>query len=109
LNNRTSLSVFVMMTCLNGYFHDAQFDSLGEALIKAPGGGAVAVWASSGMTSSGDQAVMDIELFKRLSGGGDQLTLGQAVLKAKAVTPNGDARRTWILLGDPTTRINLAR
>ena len=41
------LSMFVMMTCLNGYFQDPVLDSLAESLLKAEHGGAVAVWASS--------------------------------------------------------------
>jgi hypothetical protein len=109
LSNGSNLSLFVMMTCLNGYFHDAQFDSLGESLMKAANGGAVAVWASSGMTTPGDQAVMDIELFKRLFEENGLLTLGEAVSSAKPAALNVDVRRTWILLGDPTMRVRLSR
>jgi len=43
LTNAGGLSMFVMMTCLNGYFQDAALDSLAESLLKADGG-AVAVW-----------------------------------------------------------------
>jgi hypothetical protein len=32
-------------------------------------------------------------------------TIGQAVAAAKAATSDLDVRRTWILLGDPTTRL----
>src|SRR6185295_16897800 len=49
LANGARLSLFVSMTCLNGYFQDAAIDSLGEAMLKAGDGGAVAAWASSGM------------------------------------------------------------
>ena len=109
LSNASNLSLFVMMTCLNGYFHDAQFDSLSESLMKAANGGAIAVWASSGMTAPGDQAVMDIELFERLFDENGSLTLGEAVSRARAAALNIDVRRTWILLGDPTTRLRLSR
>ena len=105
LSNRNGLSLFVMMTCLNGYFHDAQLDSLAESLLKTENGGAVAVWASSGMTVSSDQALMDLEMFKRLFDQNNSLTLGEAVSRAKAATLNSDVRRTWVLLGDPTTRL----
>ncbi len=105
LSNGSNLSLFVMMTCLNGYFHDAQLDSLAESLLKAERGGAVAIWASSGMTSSSDQALMDLEMFKRLFDQNNSLTLGEAALKAKAATLSSDVRRTWVLLGDPTTRL----
>jgi hypothetical protein len=37
---------------------------------------------------------------------GDQpVTLGDAIISAKAATQNMDTRRTWMLFGDPTTRI----
>jgi hypothetical protein len=32
-------------------------------------------------------------------------TLGDATRAAKAATPDMDVRRTWILLGDPTTKL----
>lgn len=50
LTNSDKLTVFVMMNCLNGYFHGPQIESLSEALLKAQQGGAIAVWASSAMT-----------------------------------------------------------
>src|SRR5262249_34993239 len=62
LNNNT-LPVFVLMNCLNNYFQDATNDSLGEALLKSERGGAVAVWASSGLTSPQSQAMMNQELY----------------------------------------------
>jgi len=42
LENREHLPVFVAMNCLNGYFQDPALDSLAEALLKSPAGGAVA-------------------------------------------------------------------
>ena len=105
LSNGDHLSLFVMMTCLNGYFFDAQFDSLAESLLRADKVGAVAVWASSGMTPQGDQGVMDIEMFKRLFDTNNQLTLGEIALRAKAQGINTDARLSWVLFGDPTTRL----
>ena len=105
LSNNDSLSMFVMMTCLNGYFHDAQLDSLAEALLRAEHRGAIAVWASSGMTPPGDQAVMDLELFRRLFDSSNTLTIGEVALRAKAQVLNKDARLSWVLFGDPTTRL----
>jgi photosystem II stability/assembly factor-like uncharacterized protein len=104
LTNAEHLPLFITMTCLNGYFQDPASDSLAEALLKAERGGAVAVWASSGMTTPDKQAMMDQEMF-RLLFGGDPLTLGEATLKAKAATGDGDVRRTWILFGDPAMRL----
>lgn len=103
LSNGGRLSVVVTMTCLNGYFHDPALDGLAEALMKAERGGAVAVWASSGLTGPGEQTVMNQALYRLLfSGAGDHLTLGEATARAKIAISDGDIRRTWILFGDPT-------
>jgi hypothetical protein len=77
---------------------------LAEALLKAKGGGAVAVWASSGLTEPDKQAVMNKELIRLLFNGGS-LTLGEATKRAKASVSDQDVRKTWILFGDPTTRL----
>jgi len=92
----------VSMTCLNGFFHDAQQESLGEALLEGPGG-AVAVWASSGLTESASQVSIDEALVRALFSG--TTTLGDATRAAKAATSDMDVRRTWILLGDPSTKL----
>jgi hypothetical protein len=104
LTNGTRLPLVIGMTCLNGIFHDVYAESLAEALLKAPGGGAVAVWASSGFTEASEQAPMNKEIIRHLFNG-EKLTLGEAALKAKAAATDWDVRRTWILFGDPTTRL----
>ena len=45
------LSIYVAMNCLNGLFQDVYTESLAESLLKAPNGGAVAVWASSALNA----------------------------------------------------------
>jgi hypothetical protein len=104
LINGWRLPFFVNMTCFNGMFHDVYTESLSEALLKAKGGGAVAVWASSGLTEPEAQAMMNRELIRVLFNG-QSITLGEAVKRAKAATTDPDARRTWILFGDPTTQL----
>jgi hypothetical protein len=104
LTNRQSLSLFVMMTCLNGFAQDVYTESLAEALLRAESGGAAAVWASSGLTAPDQQALMNQQLMRALFS--DQtLTVGDAIIKAKSATQNMDTRRTWMLFGDPATRI----
>jgi len=109
LTNAERLPVFVMMTCLNGYFHDPALDSLAESLLKAEQGGAVAVWTSTGMTSPMEQSVLNKRLYQLLftteNTRGQAMTLGDATLGAKAAVSDGDIRRTWVLLGDPTMRL----
>jgi hypothetical protein len=104
LTNGLRLPFVVSMTCLNGFFQDPSMDSLAELFLKAPQGGAVAVWASSGLTEPEGQSAMDKELV-RLLFNGESLTIGEAVQKAKAATSDSDVRRSWILFGDPTTRL----
>jgi hypothetical protein len=107
LTNSRHLPLFVMMTCLNGYFQDAALESLAEALMKNGHGGAVAVWASSGMTTPTEQSVMNQQMFRLVldSANAGSLTLGEATVKAKSAVSDVDIRRTWILFGDPTMRL----
>ncbi|HYY55940.1 MAG TPA: C25 family cysteine peptidase, partial [Pyrinomonadaceae bacterium] len=104
LTNKQSLSFFVMMTCLNGFAQDVYTESLAEALLRSGKGGAAAVWASSGLTEPDEQALMNRQLMRALFGDG-RVTLGDAIISAKAATQNIDTRRTWMLFGDPTTRL----
>ena len=41
----------------------------------------------------------------RLLFNGEGLTLGEATAQAKAATDDMDVRRSWILFGDPTTKL----
>jgi hypothetical protein len=107
LTNGNRLPVFLMMTCLNGRFQDPNRESLAEALMKSENGGAVAVWASSGLTAPDPQSVMDQQFIRLIfsDATAQSPTLGDAVRGAKASTNNLDLRQTWILFGDPTMRI----
>lgn len=103
LTNRQQLSLFVIMTCLNGYFNDPALVSLAESLLRA-NGGAAAVWASTAQCEPSGQASMNLELYKQLFKG-DAQTLGDATTRAKAGVTDPDVRRTWILFGDPASRL----
>jgi len=105
LSNQQRLSLFVTMTCLNGFFHDPIHQSLAESLLKAERGGAISVWASSGMTQPPQQTAMNQEAYRLLFSNGAKLTLGEVTARAKATVSGGDVRRTWILLGDPSMKL----
>jgi predicted extracellular nuclease len=107
LTNGDRLPLFVAMTCLNGYFHDTALDSLAESLMKAERGGAIAVWASSGMALPGGQSLLNQQFYKVLfeAGNASGRALGDVTLRAKATVMDENIRRTWILFGDPTTRL----
>jgi len=104
LTNQNRPTLFVLMTCLNGYSHDAYIDSLGESLLKAPQGGAMAVWASSGFTESGPQFVMSSQFYQQLFSS-TSVRLGDGFKPAKLAISDPDVKRTWLLLGDPSMRL----
>jgi hypothetical protein len=104
LSNGTRLPLFLAMNCLNGFFQDVYTQSLAEALLLSKNGGAIAVWASSGLTQSEPQVQMDQNVV-RLLFSRPSLMLGEAIRKAKATITDADARRTYILFGDPLLRL----
>ncbi|HEX6640537.1 MAG TPA: C25 family cysteine peptidase, partial [Thermoanaerobaculia bacterium] len=103
LDNGSELPFFVIMNCLNGYYHDLFTYSLGEALLNAPDGGAIGVWASSSLTQPDQQAIMNRELYRQLFF--SKLPVGEAARRAKIATTDMDVRKSWILLGDPSMRL----
>lgn len=106
LHNGNRLPLFIMMTCLNGYFIDPDpaWTSLAEDLLNAPNGGAVAVWTSTGETVPEPQAQMN-QAFYRLLFSQPSLTLGDLAVKASQAASDPDVKQTWVMLGDPTMKI----
>jgi uncharacterized repeat protein (TIGR01451 family) len=105
LTGTGSTPFYAMMTCLNAMFADVYTTSLGEALLRTPNGGAIAVWTSSAMTDPPPQNAMNRELFRILAAN-PGITVGELVAKAKAGTTDRDVRTTWVLLGDPTLKLH---
>jgi len=104
LTNGSQTPFLISMTCLNGYFQDVYTVSLAKSIVLAPSGGAVAAWASSGLTDSAGQSTLNQAMVSALYGG-QSLTIGEAAAAAKKAVSNLDIRRTWILLGDPATKL----
>ena len=104
LTNASNLTLFTMLTCLNGYFVEPG-TSFGESALFAPNGGAVAAWASSGLTTPDVQEIMARRFYGKLSEGNIP-RLGDLVNDAKTVIPFGrDVRLSWALLGDPMLKV----
>lgn len=106
LTNRLP-SLFVMTTCLNGYFIGIPQLSLSDALLLNTAGGAFAVVSSSALTSPVPQLTFNRQLYRSLFGAGQ--TLGDAFNAAKAATPDRDVRNSYVLLGDPTLQLTQVR
>ena len=103
-NGGEKLSIFTMLTCLNGYFIQPT-DSLSEGLLKNPNGGAVVVWASTGLTTPDIQEVMATRFFNQIAAG-NMTRLGPLVNDAKTTINFGrDVRLSWVLLGDPALKV----
>ena len=98
------LTFVVVMDCLNGYFQDPGLQSLSESFLKAPNGGAVAAFASSGLTTTFGQRQMELELYRQLYDG-QPIALGDAIKIAKDASGDRDVRKTWIFFGDPSIKI----
>jgi hypothetical protein len=104
LTNGSSLPVFLIMDCLNGFFQDVYDEPLAVTLMLAPNGGAVAVLASSGLNQAGPQTNLD-KLVVQSVMTPPQPALGDAIVKAKSGITDLAVRKTYNLLGDPAMQI----
>jgi hypothetical protein len=115
MRNNDRLSIFTMLTCLNGYFiNPTSPTSLAENLASAQWTdsslvtyqtGGIAVWASTGLTTPDMQEMMATRFYNRI-GGGTIPRLGDLVRDAKGVLVGGeDVRSSWVLIGDPMLKV----
>lgn len=104
LTNTSSLPVFIIMDCLNGFFQDVTEQPLAVTLMLAPNGGAVAVLASSGLNQPAPQTTFD-KLIVQNAMHSPYPALGDAILKAKSGVTDLSVRKTFNLLGDPAMQI----
>lgn len=110
LGNGWRLPVLTAMTCVVGRFEVPGFDGLGERLVLAPEGGAVAVWAPTGLSQAGAARELAVAFYRQLPAGGETVRLGDAVRAALAAAgPQAPGQlTTFTLLGDPALHLGLA-
>jgi uncharacterized repeat protein (TIGR01451 family) len=104
LTNGSSLPVFLIMNCLNGFFQDVYYQPLAVTLMLAPNGGAVAVLSSSGLNQPSPQTSLDT-LIVQSAFSPQYPALGDAILQAKSRITDLGVRKTYNLLGDPAMQI----
>jgi uncharacterized repeat protein (TIGR01451 family) len=104
LTNGSSLPVFLIMDCLNGFFQDVYEEPLAVALMLAPNGGAVAVLASSGLNPPAPQTQLD-KLIVQNALHAPYPALGDAILQGKSAITDVGVRKTYNLLGDPAMQL----
>lgn len=105
LTNINNPTIYTMLTCLNGFYHNTVNVSLAETLLNSTSGGAVAAWASSGLTTPDVQEIMGKRFYNQI-GLGNITRMGDLIIDAKTVVPGGsDVRESWVLLGDPMLKV----
>ncbi|MBM3881161.1 MAG: DUF2341 domain-containing protein [Verrucomicrobia bacterium] len=108
LTNGRRLPIVLAMTCLAGQYAVPGIDCLGEELLLKEQGGAIAVWAPTGLSQNGDANRLSMRLLQGLRGQGGEC-LGDLILEAKRgyAAEAGRATPVWVynLLGDPALRL----
>jgi Peptidase family C25 len=115
LSNRNRLPIVFTVTCLSGLFNHPTTVSMGERLLRARNGGAVAALVPSSAGALPDQRYLSEGLAASLAdlrsqGAVNGITLGEAIQRALTRVPNGSAGArqmglTFNLLGDPSLLI----
>jgi hypothetical protein len=116
LINGDKLTIALPMTCLDGYFHEAQVGSeaIAETNVRKAGGGAVASWSATGLGLAYGHDYLEQGLFLALFQSG-VTRLGSAATAGKLYLllndPTGvfdDLIDTYLLLGDPALQVYLS-
>lgn len=108
LSNGARLPIYINMTCLTGLFSHPSQESLGETLLWAPDGGAIATIVPSSLTLPSNQTQFNQTLIAELLSP-ERPTIGEALMRAKQSVTLGtqndhDIVATFNLLGDPALR-----
>jgi hypothetical protein len=110
LNNQV-LPVITALTCTISRFEIPGFVSLGESLVTRSGGGAIAVWAPSGLATAQDAETLQALVFERAFSAPNR-RLGDLLRDATRAYHDSGAGPELIeiyqLLGDPALQVKLA-
>ena len=119
LTNVGKLSFFVPMTCMDGYYiqpplGNTNQNSTAETVVRADGIGAVASFSPTGYGFASGHDLLEKGLFKAIFTDGIS-EIGRATTLAKYYLSDAsgggypDLVKTYMLFGDPATRLRLAR
>ncbi len=110
LTNRTRPTFVVAASCDLGKFDDPVTVGLGESLIRARNGGAIATFSASDIAFAFSNVALAKQLFRRVleeSPEGYVSSLGEACLFAKMRSVPSINDLKYILMGDPALRLAL--
>ena len=106
LVNAERLPVVTAYTCLAGQFGFPGQDSVAEALVLKPDGGAIAVWSPTGLSINNRARVLGEGFYRATFCDGERV-IGETILKAqKRYAEDGAAKYMldiYNLIGDPAT------
>ena len=115
IQNQDRLPIMLPMTCLEGFYHEAEAgtEAFGEAIVRMANGGAVASWSPTGFGLVTGHDYLEKGFFQAVFHDGIQeigiaATAGKLYLLAHA--PAGkydDLIDTFMLFGDPALRVNV--
>ena len=111
LANGGKLPMMLPMTCMEGYFGYPGWESLGESIVRASGGGAIASWSATGMGMALGHHYMNKGFFTAVFSDnireiGTATYLGKLNLY-ESTTAYRDLMDTYVLFGDPFMKLNL--
>lgn len=107
LNNDGKPFIMSAMTCSAGRFEIPGYETLSEALILNKNGGAIAVWAPTGLSINEHATILDKAFFHAVFKENEKI-LGQSILKSfEAYSDQGPSYLVdiYTLLGDPALKI----
>jgi uncharacterized repeat protein (TIGR01451 family) len=113
----TTFPVVLPMTCLEGAYQNPRFVGVGESVVRLSGRGAIASWSPTGLGVATGHDYLHRGFYDALfnwdvSRLGPATTAGKLYLFTNAQAGDGSPRfrdllDTYVLLGDPATRINV--
>jgi hypothetical protein len=110
LTNGGRLPWVLAHNCLTSGFHDTRLSTIGEAFLKRVGGGAIAVYAPSGLSFNYFGDLVSADVFEALYGPRKERGIATPVMDS-LVTLCGqgsvEACEGYVLLGDPATQLAL--
>jgi len=109
LANQGRLPVVLQMTCFTSYFHHPEYPTMDESLLRLAGGGAIAIWGSTGLGVATGHEVLQERFYEEILQE-NPADLGTIFLAGKlAVYASGfnrDLIDTYTLIGDPALHVD---
>ena len=110
LSNVNGPSVLTAMTCMIGRFDVPGFTSLGEELVRKAEGGAVVVWAPTGLSANSKANLLNDRFFRVVFHSQEEV-LGDAIRRTFDSFRGADSARPTLqlfqLLGDPALKMTI--